>query len=394
MAGATAFTIRAARLEEVPAVAELTHRAFAAGPYGHLPVSAERRALVDAVAERAADGAVLVAVEDGPGSSVGRADASGGRLLGTVSLVRAGSPQSRLAVGDEAELRLLAVAPEARGSGLGEALALAAQEEALTWGASAVVLDTGTLNHTSQRLYERLGYERFTPTASGTTTDAAASAPADSAAPTDGAPSNARPPAASEDQIDHIDYRLPLRDRDDLVIRLVRDDEVDAVAALSVRAYEYAYELSDEYRASIADVAPRALEHQVWVAADAASGELLGSVATPRRGSTISPLAQPGELDFRLLAVDPPARGRGVGEELTRLAIELARLRGLDRVVMNSGPQMTGAHRLYAKLGFDRLHEREREIVDGDRRFRLLAFTIDVPHALRVPRSADETTAA
>ncbi|GAA1965595.1 GNAT family N-acetyltransferase [Agromyces allii] len=361
MAGATAFTIRAARPEEYPAVAALTDRAFAAGPYGHLPVSAERRALVNAVAERAADGAVLVAVETASESESERADAAGSRLLGTVSVVRAASPQSRLAVGDEAELRLLAVAPEARGRGLGEALALAAQEEALTWGSPAVVLDTGTLNHTSQRLYERLGYERFTSAAPVPTTDA----------------------AASEDRIDHIDYRLPLRDREDLVVRLVRDDEIDAVAALSVRAYEYAYELSDEYRASIADVAPRAVEHQVWVAADATTGELLGSVATPRRGSTISPLAQPGELDFRLLAVDPPARGRGVGEELTRLAIELARLRGLDRVVMNSGPQMTGAHRLYAKLGFDRLHDREREIVDGDRRFLLLAFTIDVPRATR-----------
>jgi len=359
MGAATAFTIRAARPEEFPAVVALTDLAFATGPYGHLPVSAERRALVDAVAERAADGAVLVAVEHEPD-----ADPSGdsGRLLGTVSLVRADSAQARLATGDEAELRLLGVAPEARGRGIGEALALAAQEEALTWGAPAVVLDTGTLNFTSQRLYERLGYERFTP--------AGAVEPASDA-------------AASEDRIDHIDYRLPLRDRDDLVIRLVRDDEIDAVGALSLRAYDYAYDLTDGYRASIVDVAPRAREHQVWVAADRATGELLGSVATPRRGSTISPLAQPGELDFRLLAVDPPARGRGIGEALTLLAIELARLRGLDRVVMNSGEQMTGAHRLYGRLGFDRLPEREHVIVEGDRRIQLFAFTIDVPRAAR-----------
>lgn len=383
MGAATAFTIRAARPEEFPAVVALTDLAFATGPYGHLPVSAERRALVDAVAERAADGAVLVAVEHEPDADLvrdldvagdanhGRADAAArrlrepirGRLLGTVSLVRADSAQSRLATGEEAELRLLGVAPEARGRGIGEALALAAQEEALTWGAPAVVLDTGTLNLTSQRLYERLGYERFT------------SAGAVQAPETDA--------AASEDRIDHVDYRLPLRDRDDLVIRLVRDDELEAVGALSLRAYDYAYDLTDGYRASIVDVAPRAREHQVWVAADRATGELLGSVATPRRGSTISPLAQPGELDFRLLAVDPPARGRGIGEALTRLAIELARLRGLDRVVMNSGEQMTGAHRLYGRLGFARLPEREHDIVEGARRIRLYAFTIDVPHATR-----------
>ncbi|WP_159607584.1 GNAT family N-acetyltransferase, partial [Agromyces humi] len=96
------------------------------------------------------------------------------------------------------------------------------------------------------------------------------------------------------------------------------------------------------------------------------------------------------ELDFRLLAVDPSARGRGVGALLTRHVIELARLRGLDRVVMNSGPQMVGAHALYAKLGFSRLHDREREIVDGGRTFRLLAFTIDVAPSSPSRQRADE----
>ena len=177
---------------------------------------------------------------------------------------------------------------------------------------------------------------------------------------------------------------------DGLVVRLARPDEYDEVAALSLRAYELDYEISDGYRASIRAVAERAAEHEVWVAADAETGALLGSVATPRPGRTISPLARAGELDFRLLAVDPSARGRGVGALLTRHVIELARLRRLDRVVMNSGPQMVGAHALYAKLGFARLHDREREIVDGGRTFRLLAFTIDVDAAADAQSHDDE----
>lgn len=177
---------------------------------------------------------------------------------------------------------------------------------------------------------------------------------------------------------------------DGLVVRLVQPDEYDEVAALSLRAYELEYDISAEYRASILAVAERAAEHEVWVAADAASGALLGAVATPRPGRTISPLARPGELDFRLLAVDPSARGRGVGARLTRHVIELARQRRLDRVVMNSGPQMVGAHALYGKLGFTRLYDREREIVDGGRRFRLLAFTIDVDAAADAPSHDDE----
>ncbi|WP_394552668.1 GNAT family N-acetyltransferase [Agromyces sp. MMS24-JH15] len=357
--------VRPARPDEWPAVGALTERAFAAGPYGHLPVSAERRALVHAVGERAASGAVLVAESDRG-------------LVGTVSLLRAGTPQSRLATGDEAELRLLAVDPAAGGRGLGRALASVAQEAALGWGASAVVLDTGTRNRTAQSLYDRLGY-RVLDRASRT----GEAGGAGGARGGGGAGDAERTPgtAPAGDRIDHVEYRLPLRERDDLVVRLVRDHEIAAVAALSLRAYEHDYDVSPTYRASILDVGERAREHQVWVATDASDGTLLGTVATPGRGATISPLARAGELDFRLLAVDPAARGRGVGAALTRHAIELARLRGLERVVMNSGPQMTGAHRLYGRLGFARLPEREHEISDGGRTFRLLAFSIDVPDA-------------
>ncbi|WP_395242549.1 GNAT family N-acetyltransferase [Agromyces sp. MMS24-K17] len=343
--------IRPARADESPAVADLTERAFAAGAYGHLAVSPERRAFVRDVAGRDASGTVLVAEVDG-------------RLVGTVSLVRAGTPQARLATGDEAELRLLAVEPAVQGAGLGRRLALAAQEEAHAWGARAVVLDTGSRNTAAQRLYERLGYRRFAGAdavvSTGSTTDAGST-------------------GSTTGGIEHVAYRLPIRQRADVVVRLVRDAEVEEAAALSLRAYEHDYDLSAEYRASILAVGERARDHQVWVALDAATGRLLGTVATPRRDATISPLAEPGELDFRLLGVDPAARGRGIGAVLTGHVIELARLRGLDRVVMNSGPQMTGAHRLYERLGFARLHEREREIDDGGRRFRLLAFSIDVP---------------
>lgn len=163
-----------------------------------------------------------------------------------------------------------------------------------------------------------------------------------------------------------------------IVVRLVEPHEHGEVARLSVAAYEHDYDISDTYRTALADVATRASEHEVWVAQDVATGALLGTVATPRVGGHISPLGQDGELDFRLLAVDPSARGRGIGTLLTRFVVELARARGLSRVVMNSGPRMTGAHRLYEGLGFVRLTERETRVVDGGT---LLAFALDVAPA-------------
>lgn len=172
-------------------------------------------------------------------------------------------------------------------------------------------------------------------------------------------------------------------------IRLVRPDEHAAVAELLLDAYGSDYTLSAVYRASLGEVAERAAEHEVWVAVDdaaapkpgpgvgqRAAGALLGTVVTPRPGRVISELARPGEVDFRLLGVAPAARGRGVGAALTRFVIGLARSRGAERVVMNSGPQMITAHRLYHRLGFERLYERETRVLDDGTR--LFAFGYDL----------------
>ncbi|WP_424466343.1 GNAT family N-acetyltransferase [Pseudoclavibacter helvolus] len=341
--------VREALPADWPEVVRVSEAAFAAGPYGHLPVGEERRRFVRDVEARAAAGSVLVA--EGQGDL-------GGEILGTLSIARAGTGPARLAVGDEAEVRLLAVSPTAQRLGVARKLMLAASETALGWGASALVLDTGRENLAAQALYEGLGYQRTNE------------------------PNEAQ---AAEGRIPHIDYRLQLQpdvDHDPgVVVRLVHPNEIDAVAELSLRAYELEYTLSGSYRDDIVAVRDRATAHQVWVAVDARSGALLGSVVTPKPGEHLTELPESAhELDFRLLAVDPDARGRGVGAVLTKLVIELARLRGLRRVVMNSGPQMVRAHRLYERLGFRALESRVRTVDPGDGRepFQLLAFTIDV----------------
>lgn len=165
-----------------------------------------------------------------------------------------------------------------------------------------------------------------------------------------------------------------------LTIRLVRTEEFDRAGELTARAYRHSYgELSEHYLASLRDVAVRVQSGDVWVAVDAAAGDLLGTVWVARPNRPLAGIAQPGETDFRQLAVAPEARGRGVGEALTRHVIELARERGSHRVVMNSGPEMTAAHALYAKLGFSRLPEREGRVeVEPGRFVDLLAFGYDL----------------
>jgi len=163
----------------------------------------------------------------------------------------------------------------------------------------------------------------------------------------------------------------------DVLIRLADPGEYQAIADLSEAAYSHDYDISDDYRESLRDVATRAAEHEVWVAVGRHAGQLLGTVVTPRPGGHISALGRDGELDFRQLAVAPAARRQGIGRLLVEHVIALAAQRGATRVVMNSGPQMTGAHQLYYSMGFTRLTERETRTVAGHTR-PLLAFGYEV----------------
>ena len=331
------FPVRTARTDEHDAVAALTEHGFATGPFGPTTDPA-RLALLRDAAGRAAAGDLLVA-------------ADGERLLGTASLLRPGTGYTRQARPQEAEVRLLTTAPEARRLGVGAALMAASIDRARSWGVSSLVLDTGAQNVASQRLYHRLGFERL----------------------------------VERETIEGLVVFGYDFSRTGLLVRLVAPHEHERVAQLSVEAYAHDYDISDDYRASLADVAARAREHEVWVVEDLATGELLGTVATPRPGGHISPLGEDGELDFRLLAVAPSARRRGIGALLTDHVIALARLRGMDRVVMNSGPQMLGAHALYHRLGFVRLTDRETRTVPGGGT--LLAFGLDTASLTEGARS-------
>src|SRR6266508_3935185 len=82
----------------------------------------------------------------------------------------------------------------------------------------------------------------------------------------------------------------------------------------------------------------------------------------------------PDEARLRMLGVLPETRGRGIGEALTRAAIEAARERGRTRMVLNSAEYMTQAHRIYERLGFSR----EPDWV-GEDGFRMRTYSMDLP---------------
>ncbi len=52
------------------------------------------------------------------------------------------------------------------------------------------------------------------------------------------------------------------------------------------------------------------------------------------------------------VVVDAAARGRGIGEALTRACLNLARSRGAGAVTLTSNPAREAANRLYLRMGF------------------------------------------
>jgi ribosomal protein S18 acetylase RimI-like enzyme len=164
----------------------------------------------------------------------------------------------------------------------------------------------------------------------------------------------------------------------DFEIRPARPAELDAIGAVTVEAYTadgYVGESVEEgYAEQLRDAARRAEHAELLVAVDSAD-VVLGSVTVVHPGTAYAEIGREGELEFRMLGVSPAARGRGIGAALTAAVLERAGEIGAQRVVMSSLEVMKTAHRMYERLGFTRLPDRDWEPVPG---VRLVAYTFDL----------------
>ncbi|WP_336027678.1 GNAT family N-acetyltransferase [Geodermatophilus sp. FMUSA9-8] len=129
------------------------------------------------------------------------------------------------------------------------------------------------------------------------------------------------------------------------------------IAELTAGVYRDERLASDEYQAELADVAGRAGRSQLLVTRD--GGVVVGAVALVLKGDFGEVTGSDDEAAFRMLVVDPAARGRGVGEALVRTCLDRARAAGKRLMVLSTDPRMTAAHRIYGRLGFTRLPERD-----------------------------------
>ncbi len=98
---------------------------------------------------------------DGGGEVLAAVDADGATLLGTVMLQPWPLADELVRAPGEAEIRALAVAPQARGRGIGAALVGAVTERARALGIRELLLLTRTDMLAAQRLYARAGFRRL-----------------------------------------------------------------------------------------------------------------------------------------------------------------------------------------------------------------------------------------
>jgi ribosomal protein S18 acetylase RimI-like enzyme len=169
-------------------------------------------------------------------------------------------------------------------------------------------------------------------------------------------------------------------DASSVTVRSARADEVDEIGTLTLDAYTadgYLGPDSTGYAASLANAASRLRSAELLVAVDA-DDSLLGTVTLALPGTDYAEISREGELEFRMLAVAPTARGQGIGEVLTRAVLARARELGLPRVVLCSSQNMAPAHRLYERLGFTRLPARDWSPGPN---VHLIAFELDLPDA-------------
>lgn len=167
-------------------------------------------------------------------------------------------------------------------------------------------------------------------------------------------------------------------------IRACHPDEYEAAGELVVEAYRTLDDrASPDYERLLRDVAGRAADSEILVAV--AGDRVVGCVTFVDGQRHLSEVDDPDAATIRMLGVAVEERGRGVGDALVRACLDRARRSGRARVRLHTRTSMTGAHRLYERLGFRRDPGHDRSPSPG---IELLAYVLDLDRGAPAPREA------
>lgn len=178
-------------------------------------------------------------------------------------------------------------------------------------------------------------------------------------------------------------------------IRDARPDERPAIQALTVAAYQQYRAVMpahwERYRQNIvATVGAPDPAAQLVAERD---GRLVGAALLYPAGSVFRvPGAAPFTLpwpEVRLLAVEPTARGLGIGEGLMRECVRRCRQAGATALMLHTTDMMQAAMRLYVRMGFERAPELDIEPAPG---LTAKGFRLDLAGPAKDPDGARPTS--
>ena len=162
-----------------------------------------------------------------------------------------------------------------------------------------------------------------------------------------------------------------------VAFRLAAPSDLPEVRRITRDAYLAAGHFATDhpYMSVLEDVEHRAEHAQVWVAE--ATGRVVAAVTLTFAGEPYSEIARDGELEFRMLAVDPASQGNGLGRAVVGKVVEHAgHMPGIGAISITSATFMERAHRLYESFGFRRAPERDWYVPGED--VQLWVFTLEL----------------
>lgn len=153
-----------------------------------------------------------------------------------------------------------------------------------------------------------------------------------------------------------------------MIIRTIEESEIEIVQAQRIACYsEYKAVLPAAHWQVLKETLTARQEHEAvdfFVAV--IDEQIVGSVVLfppfiQAYDWTDTTQAYP---EIRMLAVDPIARGKGVGRALINHCINVSKEKGAHKIGLHTGVYMQHAQLLYTALGFVRVPERDFEPMD------------------------------
>lgn len=161
-----------------------------------------------------------------------------------------------------------------------------------------------------------------------------------------------------------------------LIIRNAEPADYPHIARITVESYLAAGHFDEpkhEYMQFMQLVAARHAQTEILVAER--DGVVIGSVTLVRPGSDYADIALDGELEFRMLVVDPKVQRSGAGRALVRAIIARAReIADVHTISLTTGGTWAAARALYEREGF--VHTTERDWYAPDTKILLVVYTM------------------